>query len=217
LEDQDKEASPLFNNVVSYEIKNGEIIWLSKSGFIYRSNYLGETKEVINNQPFLLQEENNYKIDYYQSDIFFLRENKDLYFLKENGSFEKIFQNIKGLFLGPDQSQVAFWSDNELWVLDLTPKERENYYQEEITNQEYKKVFLNRFSKKIGDCLWLTPYHLIFNVENNIKISEIDARDGLNIFDLPDFKNPFISFDNERDELLIISEGNLFLFESILD
>ena len=70
----------------------------------------------------------------------------------------------------PDSQKAVYWNDHEIWILEF--------------GSEYKKVFLNRFSKKIGDCFWLTPYYLIFNVEEEIKISEIDNRDKLNIINL---------------------------------
>ncbi len=217
LEEGIAQPSPLLNNAISYLIKDGEIIWLSKSGFLYRSGLSGETREIINRKPFPVQEDSNYQIDFYRSDVVFLRESETLYYLSAAGTFDKISQGIKGLVLAPDQTRLAFWSNNEIWILDLIPDQRENYYGEENIDQEYREIFLSRFSKKIGDCFWLTPYHLIFNVEDDIKITEIDTRDRLNVFGLKSFKHPSIFFNRERDWLLVFAENNLFLFDSILD
>lgn len=217
LEEDKDTPSPLLNNVITYQVKAGEIIWLSNSGFIYRSDYLGEIKEIINRKPLDLKEDNNYQIHYYAPDIVFLSVNETLYYLLADGSFQEISQEVKGLVLSPDQTRLCFWKNSELWILDLKPEERTNYYGQEDISEPYKKVFLNRFSKKIGDSFWLTPYYLIFNIEDEIKISEIDRRERLNIYNLKDFAQPSIFFDYQNKTLIVLSRGNLFVFDSILE
>jgi len=82
--------------------------------------------------------------------------------------------------------------------------------------QQGEKIFLTRFSEKIGDIFWLNDYYLIFNVGNKIKISEIDGRDGLNIIDLAEFENPEVIWDKNAKKLYIVSEKKTYLLENLL-
>jgi len=81
----------------------------------------------------------------------------------------------------------------------------------------YTKIFLNRFSEIIGDCFWLNYNYLVFNIENQIKISETDTRDKINIFLIKELKNPKIFYNNSLDNLYIFSENNLFFSSFIID
>ena len=93
-------------------------------------------------------------------------------------------------------------NDYEIWILFL---------------EEEEKVFLTRFSEKIGHIFWLTDYYLIFNVGDKIKVAEIDNRDRINMIDLAEFKNPEIFWSQKDKKLYLLSEGNLYYLENLLE
>ena len=80
----------------------------------------------------------------------------------------------------------------------------------------YDKSFITRFSGKIEDVFWDTGHYLIFVSGNKIKISEIDDRDSLNIFDLADFQSPKIVWDKYRSLLYVFTQDNLFLSDKLI-
>lgn len=90
----------------------------------------------------------------------------------------------------------------EIWIMPLE-KDRE-------------KIFLTRFSEKIGNIFWLNDYYLIFNLGNEIKIAEIDNRDGLNIINLAEFEKPKMTWDKNAGKLYVISGKKLYLLENLL-
>lgn len=78
-----------------------------------------------------------------------------------------------------DKKKLVEFNNYEIWVLFLEAQ------SDRPQRKAGEKVFLTRFSEKIGDVFWLTNYYLIFNVGNKLKIAEIDDRDRINIIDLP--------------------------------
>lgn len=106
-----------------------------------------------------------------------------------------ILEELKNSKLSPDEKKVVDFNNYEVWILF-----RENE----------KKIFLTRFSEKIGKVFWLNNYYLILNAEDKIKIAEIDYRDRINIIDLAEFKNLEIFRDRTNKKLYVLSEGNLY-------
>lgn len=92
-----------------------------------------------------------------------------------------------------------------------------NGYEISVTLIEKgEKVFLTRFSERIGNIFWLNDYYLIFNAGNKIKISEIDARDGLNIINLAEFEKPSVIWDKDSKRLYVLSGNKTYLLENLL-
>ncbi len=81
---------------------------------------------------------------------------------------------------------------------------------------EEEKIFLTRFSEKIGHMFWLNDDYLIFNVGDKIKIAEIDSRDTLNVIDLVEFNNPEIFWSQKDRKLYVLSLGNRYLSDNLL-
>ena len=71
-------------------------------------------------------------------------------------------------------------------------------------------IFLTRVSEKIDKVIWLNNYYILFNAGNNIKVTEIDNRDRLNMFDLFEIKNPNIYWDKNAKILYIQSEEKFY-------
>jgi len=207
LQNREDIGQAFLNNLVTFKTTKDDIIWLSTSGFLFKTDYSGQTKEVLNQKPFFIQKEKKYKIEIQNSELFLL-ENNDLYYLSAEGALEKVLEGVQGIKFSPDSRKAVYWNDHEIWILEF--------------ELEYKKVFLTRFSKKIGDCFWLTPYYLIFNVEEEIKISEIDNRDKLNIVNLyeenlgENKENLKIFYNELNKKLYILNQETLFSSEPVI-
>jgi len=192
----------ILNNVITFKATTDSIIWLSTSGFIFRNDYLNQTKEVLNQKPFLIKPEKNYNIQNKGPRIFLL-EDDTIYYVSPSQEFEKIIDGFQGIEASSDFRKAVCWNNHEIWILEFEPA--------------YTKIFLNRFSEIIGDCFWLNYNYLVFNIENQIKISETDTRDKINIFLIKELKNPKIFYNNSLDNLYIFSENNLFFSSFIID
>lgn len=126
--------------------------------------------------------------------------NGDIYYLDNSGYFFKNGEKLteipfKALKISPDSQKLVLIQDYEIWVLFLP----------------FEKRFLTRFSKKIGEIFWYTSDYLIFGVGEEIKITEIDNRDRLNIVDLANFKKvQKIFFNQTNKKLYILSQGGDF-------
>lgn len=122
-------------------------------------------------------------------------------FNRETKNIEEIVSDIEQNATSSDKNKVIEASDYEIGILFLEDKER---------------VFLTRFSEKIGHIFWLTDYYLIFSVGNKIKVAEIDNRDRINIIDLAEFANPEIFWSQKDKTLYVISKQGVELLENLL-
>lgn len=173
--------SPLaiLENILDYQTTRDNIYYLDKDGWIFRINFLFNSREKLINQPFVLNLEKNYRLKVKQ-DYVFLFEDRTLYFLNpKTKSLEKLSESVNSIKISPDKRKALYCNDYEIWILFLEKQE------EQPKRDMGDKVFLTRFSKKISDILWWTSHYLIFEIENQVKIIEIDNRDKINIYDLP--------------------------------
>jgi len=159
---------------------------------------------------FLVKPETKYVLEIFKNFLF-LRENKTLYqFNPDLKAFEKFFEGIKDLKISPDNRKIVYFSDNEIWILFL----------ENISSQPKRKtgekLFLIRLSEEIKDCFWLNSNYLIFNVENKLKIVEIDDRDRINIVEIAEFKNLEMFWNQFDKKLYLLSEENIYQSEKLL-
>ncbi len=203
-EEISSEKIPL-QNIITYQRQDDGIYYLDNLGYLFKTDSSFGPKIKINENPFPVKKETEYKI-YVFSGFIFLQEGKALYlFSLESKSFENFFEGINSLEASPDGKKLVYFSDSEIWVLFLKEK-----YDEE-SKKAGDQEFLTRLSDKIGDCFWLNSDYLIFNSGDSIKIAEIDNRDKLNIVDLADFNNPKIFWNPADKKLYLLSNGNLFV------
>ena len=137
-------------------------------------------------------------------DYTFSREGKTLYFFNNNSqAFEKLLEGVKDLKTSPDNKKLVFFSDSEIWI----------FYLKDKTDMPAKKAgerqFLVRLSEKIGDVFWLDNDYFIFNAGNEIKVSETDERDRINMANLENFENPKIFWNLTDGKLYILSGKSL--------
>jgi fructose-specific component phosphotransferase system IIB-like protein len=182
---REKEEIKTPENVLCFKKVNGDFYSFEKSG------YLLKNEERLNREPLDGIESCQLKIF---GGRIFLEASGELYFLKE-GKLEKIFENLREIKASPNSTRFVIFSDYEIWIF------------------EGEKIeFLNRFSEKIENVNWVNDDYLIFLSQNKIKVSEIDKRDKLNVYELSDFSGEklFFSFLNKK---IYIQRGNQ-IFES---
>ncbi|MBI2042081.1 MAG: hypothetical protein HYT20_03660 [Candidatus Nealsonbacteria bacterium] len=117
-------------------------------------------------------------------------------------------QKIIASATSTDKEKIIGSNGYEIWITFLKDNPP--------IGRQGEKIFLTRFSEKIGDIFWLNNYYLIFNVGNKIKITEIDNRGGLNIVDLAEFPKPQITWDKNAKKLYVLSDGKTYLLENLL-
>jgi len=205
-----KKSKEILKNLIAYETSDQKIYFLSEDGHLFWANLEGEMQEKLSLETIDIKKEAQYQIHLMSGNVFLL-ENDALYIFDKNSQrFEKIFDNTTSFRISPDEKKIFLATSHEIWVLFL----------EEIKSQPQKeqreKMFLNRFSEEINKVFWYNSYYLIFNVENIIKITEIDDRDRINIVDLTKFPEPKIFFNIVDKKLYILSEKNLFVSKPLL-
>lgn len=205
-----KEKSQILENLITFEISEGNIFFLSDDGFLFKTDLSGQIQERVNSEPITPNNEAKYQIFIKGKNIFLL-ENDVVYSLnKDSEKFEKLFEGIKDLEISPDFKKIFLFTDREIWILFL----------EEILEQPQRKagekLFLTRFSEKIDKVFWYTSHYLIFSTGSEIKVAEIDDRDRINIVDLTEFRKPKIFFNGVDKKLYVLDEKNLFVSEKLL-
>ncbi len=174
--------------------KDEKECFLESSGFLFCEN------EKINRLSFFPKKDSHLDFEILK-DNFLLREDKILYQLnKDSGAFEKIFDGINGIQRSPDSKNLAIFSDFEIWLL----------------KESGEILFLNRFSEKISNLQWLNSNYLIFSVGKKIKVSEIDLRDKVNVFDLKENFEGSFAFSQFEKRIYALENETLF-FSDLLD
>lgn len=195
-----KTLSPeILANILAYRAERDNIYYLENSGHVFKTSFSFSEKEKITNLPLPTKPDQKYEINVFDGRIF-LKQDNALYFVSQEGLFEKLAADINNFEISPDQQKLVYFSESEIWILFL----------KETFNQPQKKqgetIFLLRLSEKIKGCVWLNSHYLIFSAGNEIKIAETDNRDRLNIVSLSQFENPKIFWDSAGKNLYILSQ-----------
>ena len=183
---------------------NNDIYSLDKLGNLFKN----EAK--LNNATFAIKKETKYILKV-SSDYIFLQEDKTLYkFNTELKLFEKFADDINNLKISPGYKTLAYLSDYEVWLFFLKDKESEP------TKKAGEKIILMRLSEKIKDFYWLNEDYLILNTGNAIKIIEVDNRDNVQSWELANFSDPKIFFNDFDKKLYVLSENKLYCSDVFL-
>ncbi len=222
-------SSKILEGVISFEISNRDIYYLSDSGnnsgslfkasFSFSESPKGakvkdedlsssrSPKNRLNNNPFLLKEDGIYKISVFSGKIFIQNDDKVFLFNSDNDSLEVFSERKQELKSSPDFKKVVYFNGYEIWV----------FFLKEDFGQPYKmageRQFIVRFSEKVGNVFWLTSHYLIFNAGNKIKIAEIDDRDKIIILDLIELEAPKILWNKTYKKLFILSNNTFYALE----
>lgn len=211
-----EEVLPFDKDILTYKISGENIYYFDNFGFLFKNDFSQRIKEKVNEIVFPIKDGVNYQLEVFANFIF-LKENETFFlFDQDSKSFEKFFEPIKSLKISPDLKKLVYFNNFEIGL----------FFLEDSFDQPWKKVkekvFLTRFSEKIGDLFWYTAHYLIFNTGSKTKIVEVDDRDSLNIYDLPavltqaEFKNSKIFFNEIDKKIYLLDEGKFFVSEKLL-
>ena len=186
----------IVENLSNFYISKRYIFWIDKDGFLFRADLSGINKQKLSKEPIKITEGVPSDIIVLNNSIFF-KSGRQLYqFSAEKQSFDKVSDDVTGLKLSPDASKVAYFNEHEIWIL-----------------VDKKKIFLTRLSDTIRNIFWLNPYYLILQLNNGIKIAEIDNRFNINIYTI--LKTPVKkAFYDSNSKLLYILNFNKELLKS---
>jgi len=213
LEVKEKEVTRLdqvilFKEKISFEklADKTQSPFAKQEQFFIKNNNLYQN----NNDKSVLITKNIIAFDVYQNNIYWVGKDNLLYKSDFSGTnktqvFESFYSPVKNIKISPDGQKILFYNDNEILYSYLNSKNSE-------------KIFLNRFSEKIGDCFWLNDDYLIFNLGEKIVISEIDNRDNLNMVNLSQTLLPAdkIYLDQQEKKLYISTKDDLLLSEKLI-
>jgi hypothetical protein len=167
--------------------------------------------EKITALSFPIEEEKKYDLNVFKDSIFLNEKDKLYLFNPEKKEFQVFFENFKGLKISPGKEKMIYFSSHEIWLFFL--ENASHPYNKEKGD----RILLARLSENINQIFWLNQNYFIFSTDENIKISETDYRDRLNIINfidkenLPENKNLSKIFWNSFDKRIYLLSGNSLL------
>ncbi|MFH1401878.1 MAG: hypothetical protein ABIG40_02860 [Parcubacteria group bacterium] len=197
-------------SILAYQKINNEIYYLDNAGFVFRSDFSFSPKEKLNTTALSVKQKTKYELKVFPGYLFIQEEQVSYLLNSKTKSFEIFFEPVKNLKISPDGRKIVYFSNYEIRII----------FTQDIFEQPQKKagekLFLTRFSEKIGDVFWLNPDYLVFSAGNKIKISEIDDRDKINIYEIGEFADPAIKFTATDNELYVLSDGTVYYSANLL-
>jgi hypothetical protein len=207
----EKASTTITDNVITYKKIKNETYYLDSSGYVLKSDPSFVAGEKMNSVPFPVKQETEYNIEVFSGKIF-LKEDQILFLLNpSSGSFEKFLEPIKEIKVSPDPNKILLFSENEIWIWYLNGS-----YTLSVGKKEEEKIFLTRFSEKINDVFWINSDYIAFIVGDKLKIAETDDRDKINIYDLGEFSDPKMYFNQADGKIYVLSEKNIKASKNIL-
>lgn len=198
-------------NVVTFATTEDIVIWLDGDGTLWSQNLNTEEPATIySTQRFAIENETPYRIFVF-GNRFFLRNGDSLFGVANvEKSSTPIFSSASEIILSSDSEKFAVSEASELWL----------YFLEEQTDQpkrvKNEKVFLTGFNKPVQNLQWLNNHYLIFSVDDEIKIAEIDDRDRINVVTLENFPKPKLFWNSQNKLLYTLSDKKFYVSEQLI-
>jgi len=171
-----------------------DVFYIQEPSYIlYKTDRTNSFQEQISLTP--LPENRKYEIIVSDNQqIAILDDNKQLYiFNKETRSFELIKENVQQVQFSYDNEKLLYYTPNEIWI----------YYLD-------KHELITRLSQEIKQAIWYeTNKHIIFLVNEKIKIIELDNRDEKNITDIIKIDAQEIAYSEEEQILYLTKDKKL--------
>lgn len=95
-----------------------------------------------------------------------------------NGELERLAYLASGFALSDDSKKIAWWNENELWIMWLNDTDYQPY------KKSGEKELVTRFSTKIKNAAWFRDSDHVVVDSNGYKVVEIDKRGGLNMVEI---------------------------------
>jgi len=187
---------------------NGNDIYSLENGILYRDNLLLNINETLSKEAFKTTN-NTYELVVMENEIFLIENKKTAYlFNKETKIFDKKIEAKNELKYTPFYDRVLFAADNEFWLLLLKDTETPFFVK------AYSTIFISRFSQNIGDIKWLNGDYFVYSLDGKVNISEIDNRDHINSFELPQLETSKIFFNGTTKKLFLLNAEELLISEN---
>lgn len=201
--------SPLLQNITAFSAFGDSLVWLDPNGYLSQGDLSGTTRNTLNSNPFQINAGASYRIFSLNPQKILLQEEKTLFYLNPaSKNFEKISDSVEELRFSPGERKAAYLSGTELWILYLESQE------EQPRKETGERAFLTRLSKKVYQLIWLSSDYLAFINGREIKIAEVDDRDGINMRsmispspEIPAKQNEGKLFFSPEDKKLYILEN----------
>ncbi len=166
--------------------------------------YKTDKENSFNEQISLTPLPSNHKYKVFSSpneQIAVLDENNQLYLLNQKTKeFELISQDVQNVQFSNDNRKLLYFTPSEIWIYHLKESDEINDNKELVT----------RLSQKIEQAIWCnTNEHIIFYIEKNIKIVEIDNRSDRNIVSLIKLNIEEMAYSQKDKKLYLTKENKL--------
>ena len=205
----DKQTSPrLFRKEkVDAFALNGTSVYYLEKGLLSRDNLILNTNEVLSNKA-IETDNNKYELLIIENEIFLIENKRTVYlFNKGAKEFDKKIEAKEEIKYTPFYERILFAADNELWLLLLKDAETPFFVK------AYSTIFISRFSQNIGDIKWLNGDYFVYTLGTKVNISEIDNRDHINSFELPQLETSKIFFNGNTKKLFLLNKEELLVSE----
>lgn len=173
----DEKPLLILKNLLAFKTVGNDIMWLGSDGFLYSSDISGENEKKLSFLPLKIDKKNSYKIEIIFGNIFLFENDGLLLLSQKTKEFQNFHSPIKDIKISPDNQKILFYNDYEILF---------SFIWQLQNSENPEKIFLNRFSEKIDNCLWLNNNYIVFTINGKIKISETDNKNNLNIITLPE-------------------------------
>lgn len=187
----------LDKEIAAYQIVGNQIYYLMKSNNILYRYDLGKKENVQITVVSFEPTSNDLKLIIQNSHISIINNHK-LYILNEKErKFIYIDENVSSIDIALD-GNILVQKGQEIFV----------YYP---NNQNGDKQFITRYSQKISNAQWFNNQNnIIFSLDNEIKITETDTRNHLNIFNIANFNMASaVKLNSETFELYFLNNQGL--------
>lgn len=198
----------LLKDILAWQIDEKNILFLSSDGFLERTGLNGQAQKLIP-EPLNLKTEARYQIETEAGQIVLKEDNQYFYLDQTANRLEQINNGLVSLAVSPSLKKICFYNDYELWLF-FTKEE-----PGQPSKEKNQKVFLTRFSDKIGRVFWFNDHYLLFSLKGKIKVIEIDDRDKIQSWELATIVDPLTHFNSKDGKLYVLSENRLLVSEKI--
>ncbi|MFH1671227.1 MAG: PEGA domain-containing protein [Candidatus Portnoybacteria bacterium] len=173
-----------------------EVFHIQEPSYIfYKTDQNNSFQEQISLTPLPVQE---YQIFVSNNKrIVVLGKNSQLYLLNPSTkNFELVADNIKGVQFSNDNQKLLFFTSSEIWVFHLGDNSKE---------------LITRLSQEIEKAIWhdKTNQHIIFLVNNQLKMTELDGRDERNTIDILGAEIENIVYDLKEGKLYFVLDKKI--------
>lgn len=193
---------PVVINILTYNIHNNEILYISSLGEFYKTNLGGSSFKKILDIPFFKPEQNIIIVN----EKVLIIDNELYLFNPQAQVFEKNAENTIEVSLSSDDKKLLWRTKNEIgviWLYDDFEQPLRKKYETEIVMKTFEEI---------DHAMWYskTNQHIIFIIKNEIKITELDGRDKRNTANVFSIENQKTFYNEENDKLYILNKEQFF-------